>query len=430
MRNASSSKGKIVVVGLGYVGLPLALLAQKNRYDVFGIVRTRQKADAINRRESPFEDEAVSKNLKKYPITATTEFSVIQGASIIIICVPTPIDERHRPDLEPVISSCKNIGQFLTRGQVIILESTVNPGTMRELVIPILEKTSHLVAGKDFYVAYCPERINPGSEKWNVENIPRVLGGLESEGLRKSLHFYQSVLKASVEPMQSLEEAEAVKMLENCFRDINIAFVNEFAMSFAALGIDIQHVLSGASTKPFAFFPHYPGCGVGGHCIPVDPYYMIDYAKRKGFTHRFLALARDINNHMPSYTVDLAVKGLKNQGLDISTSRVAVLGLAYKKNIDDCRESPSFEIIRALKELGIPVSTYDPHVPKRSTTYSLDEALNGSKAVIIATDHDEFTKITPQVLREKQINILIDGRNCLNKEAFIHAGVYYRGIGR
>jgi nucleotide sugar dehydrogenase len=361
---------------------------------------------------------------------ATTDYKVVKTATKIIICVPTPIDENHQPDLEPVISSCQNIAKFLKKGQLVVLESTVNPGTMRETVIPILEKASGMVAGKDFYVAYCPERINPGSESWNVENIPRVVGSLESIGLDKATKFYQSILLAPVQQMQSMEEAEAVKIVENCFRDINIAFVNEFAMSFAKLGIDVLHVLAGAATKPFAFFPHYPGCGVGGHCIPVDPYYMIEYAQKNGFSHKLLSQARETNNNMPSYTVNLAVAGLKNFEIDVVGSKIAVLGLAYKKNIDDCRESPSFEMIKLLKALGANVTIYDPHVQSRSTVHSLEAALEGSNAVIIATDHDEFTNLTPESLAHNQIQILIDGRNCMNKEAFVQSGIYYKGIGR
>lgn len=423
-------KKTIVIVGLGYVGLPLALLAQRKGYDVVGIVKNPKKAELINKKNCPFKDEKLSKQLRKFPILATTDFSVIKKSKIIVICVPTPIDVNHKPDFEPLISSCKNIGKFLQNGSLVILESTVNPGTTHDIVISLLEKQSNLIAGKDFSIAYCPERINPGDSSWNVENIPRVVGSLDNKGLDKTLKFYRSILSGNVKPMHSMEEAEAVKIVENCFRDINIAFVNELAMSFDLLGIDIMNVIEGASTKPFSFLPHFPGCGVGGHCISVDPYYMIEYASRNGFTHNFLSLARKINNSMPAYTVGLLLRGLEQKGKKVINSTVALLGIAYKKNIGDYRESPSFEILKLLKEKGMKVKVYDPHVMSKSNTTSLNDVLDRVDAVILATDHAEFLTLDPEKLQKKNIEIIIDGRNCLNKDEFIEAGIYYKGIGR
>jgi nucleotide sugar dehydrogenase len=230
--------------------------------------------------------------------------------------------------------------------------------------------------------------------------------------------------------MGSLKEAEAVKIIENSFRDINIAFVNELAMSFSQLGIDVVNVINGAATKPFAFMPHYPGCGVGGHCIPVDPYYLIEYAKHNGFYHNFLALARRINNGMPKFTAELTIKGLNEAGIATKEVKIAVLGLAYKPEIDDCRESPSFEIIKALESYGANVVSYDPFVPNRSTVKSLDKAVKNAKAVVIATAHKVFKELTPEYLAKNGVKIIIDGRNCLSKEKFIKAGIIYKGIGR
>ena len=423
-------KDKIIVVGLGYVGLPLAILAKKNKYNVIGIDRNTDRIAAINNKISPFKDDFVSKEIKKFPIEATVNFSVIKDASTIIICVPTPVDDNHKPDLEPVTSSCTDIAKYLEKNQLVILESTVNPGITREVILPILEKGSGLIAGKDFYVAHCPERINPGSKKWNAENITRVIGGLEKVSLKKAVKFYSSILKAPVKIMHSIEETEAVKILENCFRDVNIALVNEFAMSFDKLGIDIIHVLEGASTKPFSFLIHYPGCGVGGHCISVDPYYMIEHAASHGFNHQLISLAREINNNMPKYTVELVIQGLQSRGIEVKRSTVVVLGIAYKKNIADFRESPSFKIIHLLENLGVNVKTYDPYILDKSSDYSLDHALNGVDAVILATNHNEFVSLRAKTLLEKGISIVIDGRNCLNKEEFLKAGIYYKGIGR
>jgi UDP-N-acetyl-D-glucosamine dehydrogenase len=275
----------IVVIGLGYVGLPLALLADRKGYKVIGIDVISEKVELLNRRTVPFADQEIAEQLKNSSLEATTDFSRIKDVSIIIICVPTPIYENNMPNFEPVENACRSIAPFLQKEQLVVLESTVNPGFCENIVLPILEKESGLKCGKDFYLAHCPERINPGDKKWNIENINRVVGGFDETGLQKAIEFYKSIISAEIKPMASLKEAEAVKIVENAFRDINIAFVNELAMSFSRLNIDVVNVINGAATKPFSFMPHYPGCGVGGHCIPVDPYYLIEYAKKNGFKY-------------------------------------------------------------------------------------------------------------------------------------------------
>lgn len=421
---------KISVIGLGYVGLPLAILADKKGYEVFGIDINQNKIDLINAKKTPFKDRKLEKELRNSKITAFANFSKIGESNIVVICVPTPVDDNHMPDLGPIENVCKSIAPLLKKGQLIILESTVNPGVSEEVIIPLLEKRLELKAGKDFYISHCPERINPGDEKWTVENIPRVVGSFEAKGLEKSLEFYRSIIDAEITPMNSLKEAESVKVVENSFRDINIAFVNELAMSFTKLGIDAVNVIKGASTKPFAFMPHFPGCGVGGHCIPVDPYYLIEYAKRSGFYHDFLSLARRINNNMPEFTAELAIHELNRVGIATKNAKIAVLGLAYKANIDDCRESPSFEIIKVLKENGVATVSYDPFVLDRSTAKSLDEVVKGTDAIIIATAHNNFKKITPSYFLDKGVKVIIDGRNCMDKEKFLKAGIIYKGIGR
>ncbi len=419
----------VVIVGLGYVGLPLALLADRKGYSVVGIDNNLSRINSINRRVPPFPDEKISKDIKKTSLKATDDFGVVADASIIVICVPTPVYENYMPNLRPVEMACRGIARHLRKGQLVILESTVNPGVCEEIIVPLLEKETGLRAGIDFHLAHCPERINPGDKKWHVGNISRVVGSLEKVGLKKAVNFYSSIISAPVKPMNSIKEAEAVKVVENSFRDINIAFVNELAQSFSHLGIDVVNVIEGASTKPFAFMPHFPGCGVGGHCIPVDPYYLIEYAKQNGFNHRFLSLAREINNSMPRFTVDTLIKKLKEKGLPCKGTKVALLGLSYKANTGDDRESPSYKIIEVLKEKGIKVSCYDPYIKEKSTS-SLDEALSSAKAVVIATDHDEFGILTPKSFKKHGIEILIDGRNCLNKESFINFGIVYQGIGR
>jgi UDP-N-acetyl-D-glucosamine dehydrogenase len=423
----------VAVIGLGYVGLPLALLAARKGFTVAGIDVQQSKIELLSQGISPISDHAVEESLRNLPVkrvTFSSRYDALADASTIVICVPTPVHGNHIPDLGPVTKAAQEIGKRLKPGQLVILESTVNPGVCEEVVLPILESESGLVGGQDFYLAHCPERINPGDPKWNVENIPRVVGSMEEQGLKRAKDFYSSILTGEVREMGSLKEAEAVKIVENSFRDINIAFVNELAMSFSRLGIDVVNVIKGAATKPFAFMAHYPSCGVGGHCIPVDPYYLIEYAEKNGFHHEFLSLARKINNHMPEFTVGQLVSGLNEKEKAPKGLFVAVLGLAYKANIEDCRESPSFEIIKHLAQIGVHVKTFDPHVPDRSTSLSLDDALDGSYAVIIATAHKEFKELEPEYLLKKGIHVVVDGNNCLDKDKFERAGIVYRGIGR
>ncbi len=422
---------KIAVIGLGYVGLPLALLASKKGYEVYGIDIKADRVEKINQKLSPFLDKKIEKELKNTTLKAVTDFSVIKDCDITIICVPTPVSHDKIPDLGPVEGACKGIAPHLKKGTLVILESTVNPGVCETIVIPLLENGSGLKAGIDFYVAHCPERINPGDKKWNVENINRVIGSLDETGLQIAFDFYSSIINGSLHKMNNLKEAEAVKIIENSFRDINIAFVNELAMSFSRLGIDLVNVIKGAETKPFSFLAHYPGCGVGGHCIPVDPYYLIAYAKKEnGFNHAFLSLARQINNNMPKFTVDLLTKSLKEKNIEPQNTKITVLGISYKADIDDYRESPSFEIINEAEKQGYIVSVFDPYVLGKSTAKTIDEALKETTAVIVATNHKEFKNLTPDFFIKKNISFVVDGRNCLDKEKFVNAGIIYKGIGR
>lgn len=421
---------KVVVVGLGYVGLPLALLAERKGYEVIGIDTDKAKIDLLKNKKTPFTDEMVSHYLPTSKIELTTEFSKLKGSEIVIICVPTPVYENHLPNLELVISATTKVAEQLEKGQLIILESTVNPEVTELIVLPILEEISGLKGGEDFYLAHAPERINPGDPKWNVENINRVVGSLESVGLEKAVAFYESILTGTVKRMGSLKEAEAVKVVENSFRDINIAFVNELARSFTRLGIDIVNVIDGAATKPFAFMAHYPGCGVGGHCIPVDPYYLIEHAKKKGFDHDFLSLARRINNDMPNFTIERLTEGLNDVKKSLNGSVVTVLGVSYKANIDDCRESPSFEIIKLLKAKGSEVRIYDPFVTRESNVPDLASALNGADAVVLATAHNEFKAVTADTYAKAGIKVVVDGRNALLKDEIEKAKIIYKGIGR
>jgi len=426
----ASRSFSVAVVGLGYVGLPLALLAARKGHRVLGIDVSEKKVASIRGGVSPFYDEAITRHLTETKLDADTEFGRIRDAEIVIVCVPTPVRHDHSPDLDPLIGACEAIAPHLSTGSLIVIESTVNPGICDNIVIPTLEKASGLTAGKDFLVSHCPERVNPGDERWGVENINRVAGSLTPEGLEMTVEFYRSIVTGEVRPMGSLKEAEAVKIVENTFRDINIAFVNELAMSFDRMGIDIVNVIDAASTKPFAFMPHYPGCGVGGHCIPVDPYYLIEEGRRNGFDHEFLSLARKINNRMPIHTVDMLERLLAQDGEALQDSRIAVLGLAYKADIDDMRESPSHMIIDELAARHAQPIAFDPYVKNDAYAASLEDALEGARAAIIATPHRAFKMLTPNVFLDRGIRIVVDGKNCLPKQLFLDAGIAYKGIGR
>ena len=424
----SSQKKTVCIIGLGYVGLPLALQCSIKGYTVFGLESDQAKNELINAGKSPIKEEFLEKNLPLFPITATNNPSVIRESDVVIVCVPTPVDESFYPDLEPVKTAVATIMENLNPGQLVVIESTINPGVCEEVVQPIFAKAGFTV-GKEYELAHCPERINPGDPKWNVTNIPRVVGSFTEKGLATAVSFYEDVIDASIMPMKSVREAEATKIVENSFRDINLAFVNELAKSFDVLDIDIIDVIKGASTKPFAFMPHWPGRGVGGHCIPVDPYYLIERAKASGFDHEFLKIARKVNNSMPEYTVELLQDMLNKIKLPVNGTAVGLLGISYKPNIADLRESPSLKIIKHLERHGADIITFDPHVPKGSTVSSLEELLEKSTALIVATGHKEFIAIDPGIYKKYEIKVIIDGMNCLDKQAIENCGILYKGIG-
>jgi UDP-N-acetyl-D-glucosamine dehydrogenase len=418
---------KVSIVGLGYVGLPLGLLASKKGYDVTGVDLNSDKVAKINKCQDPIDDEYVAKYIKTSRIKATSSFEPIAESDVVIVCVPTPVENDNQPDLKPLKGAAGSIAKHLRKGSLVIIESTINPGVCDEVVIPLIEKLSSLTVNKDFYISHCPERINPGDKKWSVENIPRVAGSSGPEGLKKTVAFYESIIDAPIKPMGSIKEAEAVKIVENSFRDVNIAFVNELAMSFTKLGIDVKNVIDGAATKPFAFMPHYPSIGVGGHCIPVDPYYLIEYARGYGFDHEFLSLARSINNRMPGFTVEQLIEGLGEAGISIKNAKITLLGLAYKPNVADDRESPSYKVIKILKDKGAVVTVYDPYLPGSSNAPNLQKAVNGADAIILATNHSEFQKLDPGKLKVK---VFVDGKNAFSRNSFEGQNIIYKGIGK
>ncbi len=425
-------KNKVSIIGLGYVGLPLACaVAANDNYEVIGYDLSEEKVEYINKKECPIDDERCAEDLKTVCINATTNSEEIKGSDIFIICVPTPITSDYMPNLEPVKSAISTVASVMKKSALVVIESTVNPGVCDEVIIPLIEEKTDFKAGKDFDLAHCPERINPGDAVWNVYNIPRNVGATTPEACKKTADFYRDILDAEINEMPDLKTCEATKIIENTFRDINIAYVNELAKSFDLLGIDLSVVIKGASNKPFAFMPHYPSCGVGGHCIPVDPYYLIERAKKSGFTHSFLKNARLINNSMPKYTVDLLIKGLNENNRSLKDTKVALLGMSYKANVADLRESPSIKIHQILEKYKADIHVYDPFFPEMNKYNTLEEVVKECDAIILATNHDEFLeKITPAFLKKQGIKVVIDGKNVLDKEGIKAEEIYYKGIGR
>lgn len=432
-KSIKTGKNKIVcVVGLGYVGLPLACLLAEKGYRTCGLEVDKSRVDSISKGKSPIKDDFIEEFFRqgRHKLEATLNPTILRKADIIVVCVQTPVNRDHTPNLKPLEEAFKTISRNLRKNKkiLIILESTIYPGVTEEYVKPILERAG-LKLDVDFLLVHCPERIDPGNKKWHTRNIPRVIGGVDEESLKEAAAFYRSVIDAPIIELSSVKSAEATKIIENTFRDINIAFVNELAKSFDRLGIDTLEVINAAATKPFGFMPHYPGCGVGGHCIPKDPYYLIDKARKTGFDPKFLVLAREINNSMPHYTVRLLANALNDIEKSVKGTRVGVLGVAYKGEVDDMRESPAFEIIHELEQRGALVEVFDPYVKDRSTVSSLDELLRKVEAVVLVTAHPEFRNIDFGKYR-KNIRIVVDGRNILDKKSIRRLGIIYKGIGR
>jgi nucleotide sugar dehydrogenase len=420
---------QIGIVGLGYVGLPLALRSLEKGFKVIGVDSDENKIEKIKKGESPFLEEFIEKRkllLKKLPVS--TNPHELKNVDIIIVCVPTPIDKSYYPNLKPLQGAVQSIIDNLGKNQLVIIESTINPGVCEEVLMPMFSE-KNLEEGRDYYLAHCPERIDPGNEKWNISNINRVVGAVSKEGLERAVNYYESIIDGDIKPMKSIKAAESVKVVENSFRDVNIAFVNELAQSFDQMGIDVKDVIDGAATKPFAFMAHYPSRGVGGHCIPVDPYYLIEEAKRKGFDHQFLRTARRINNYMPFYTVKILQDTLNEIEKPLKNTRVGVLGLSYKANIDDLRESPAFKIIDELKKKKADISVYDPYIKDKSDVKSLEELLEKVEALVLITNHKDFLA-KEDLFKKFKIKAIVDGVNCLDGEKIKKFGIKYHGIGR
>ena len=427
MKRDRKMKKSVAIVGLGYVGLPVACLCVEKGMQVYGADIDKEKLSMIKKGASPIKDayldEEVSKTKGKIKLTDNVS-EAARNSEVIIVCVPTPVDKNNMPDLNPLKDACSSVSKGLQEGSLVVVESTIFPGTIEDIVMPILKKSN-----VNFFLAHCPERIDPGNRKFTINDLPRVVGGINKESTKKAAEFYRSIIDADVLELSSVKAAEATKIMENTFRDINIAFVNEMAKSFDKAGIDITEVIKAASTKPFSFMPHYPGAGVGGHCIAVDPYYLISKAKQLGFNHKFLLLARKINESMPPYTVELLEQELKRLNKSIKNAKIGILGLAYKANVDDIRESPALKVISILEDKKADVYVYDPYLKDKSNVNSLNELLEKSDYIILVTNHDEFKNMDLKRLKENGIKIIIDGRNCLDKEEIKKLGIAYHGIG-
>ncbi len=419
-----SRKAKVGVIGLGYVGLPLIIEFVKAGFEVTGFDVDKSKVDSLKAGKSYIKhisEDSIKGILPKFD--PTTEFSKLADMDAIVICVPTPLNKNREPDMSYVFGTTRTIAKYLRKGQLISLESTTYPGTTDEDVRAILEEGG-LKAGTDFYLAFSPEREDPNNKDFKTSTIPKVVGGFNPASLEVAKALYDQIVQRTV-PVSSTRVAEATKILENTFRAVNIALVNELKITFMKMGIDIWEVIEAAKTKPFGFMPFYPGPGLGGHCIPIDPFYLTWKAREYGVSTRFIELAGEINTSMPDFVVQRVMDALNKVGKPLKGARVLMLGLAYKANVDDYRESPSFRLIEKLEEKGARVSYNDPFIPEIGVTREF-ATLTGRKSVpiddcydlmLVATAHDEYKKIDFSAFH----CLVVDSRNIVNERVTVKA---------
>lgn len=413
----STKQAKIGVIGLGYVGLPLVVAFAQKEFSVLGFDVDSRKISQIKQAQS-YIRHIPSESLNNEFINVTSDMNRLAEVDVIIICVPTPLNLHREPDLSYVIQTANAIASCLRKGQLVVLESTTYPGTTQEVMLPILASTG-LVVGEDFSLAYSPEREDPANEKYSLVNVPKVVGGITPICCELVQTFYNQIVLITV-PVSSTQAAEATKILENIYRAVNIALVNELKILFQKMDIDIWEVIEAAKTKPFGFHAFYPGPGWGGHCIPIDPFYLTWKAREYDVSLRFIELAGEVNTLMPNYVVNRLIYALNNQCKPLKGSRILVLGVAYKKNIDDQRESPSLKIIQLLQQQGANVEYHDPYAPTcanhrhypeidlKSIPLS-QENIQQFDAVIITTDHDN---VDYQLVAEYS-SLIVDTRNIL-----------------
>ena len=402
LKTVNDKTAAIGVIGMGYVGLPLALTFASKGFPVIGFDIDPSKINLLNKGESyigHIAGEVIQNYVSTGALKLTSDFSELAGMTVIIICVPTPLNKKREPDLSYIVNTSRVIAEALQVGQIVVLESTTYPGCCREIVKPILEEGG-LISGKDFYLGYSPEREDPGNPEFSTPYIPKVVGGDGSEALTLVKALYDHIVIKTV-PVSSMDSAEAVKLTENIFRSVNIALINELKVIYGKLGVDIWEVIEAAKTKPFGFMPFYPGPGLGGHCIPIDPFYLAWRANQVGEKTRFIELAGEINTAMPGKIVDTLSVTLKERfNKTLVGARILLLGIAYKKNVDDTRESPAFILIDLLENQGAIVEFYDPYVPvipatrnhshlegRKTIAWVLENFLEYD-AALICTDHD------------------------------------------
>jgi UDP-N-acetyl-D-glucosamine dehydrogenase len=390
-----NKEAQVGIIGLGYAGLPLALEFAKSGFKVIGIDINQKKIEMINKGESYIPDinsEELKLFVDKGALSATAEYPCLEKLNTVSICVPTPLNKTKDPDVSFIVAAATEISKYLHNDELVILESTTYPGTTRELILPMLEGTG-LKVGMDFFLAFSPERIDPGNKTFTTRNIPKVVGGITLECTETAKTLYEQVIETVI-PVSSTDVAEMVKLLENTFRSVNIGLVNEIALMSDKLRIDVWEVIDAAATKPFGFMPFYPGPGLGGHCLPVDPFYLSWKAKQNGFEARFIELAGQVNAYMPTYVVSKITDALNDRSKSVKGSKILILGVAYKKNVNDIRESPALDIIEILRKKGAEVLYSDSYVPQlKIEEFNLvsqelrEELLKNIDCAVIITDH-------------------------------------------
>lgn len=426
LEKIKSKQLTVGIVGLGYVGLPLALVFAEAGVKVIGFDVDVSKIETLNKGIS-YIKHIHSDRLAKMRVGdrffATEDYSLIAKCDAVILCVPTPLDHHLEPDLRFIIESCKSIAPFLQPHTLVSLESTTWPGTTEEVVLPLLEELSHLKARKTLYLAFSPEREDPGNKNYSTKNIPKLVGGIDAASLDFAVGLYSLAIEHVI-PVSSTQVAELAKLFENIFRSVNIALVNEMKMICASMNIDVWEMIRAAATKPFGFMAFWPGPGLGGHCIPIDPFYLTWKAKEFGVTTRFIELAGEINRSMPRYVVSKVQDCLNDFCKSMKGSKILVLGLAYKADVDDMRESPSFEIIRLLQEKGAQVDYHDPFVPEIGPTREYPQ-LTGKKSAPLSKNYDCFiiatrhTSFSADEILSFGVPV-VDTRNFLPKSALVY----------
>lgn len=417
IKKMENKTARVAILGLGYVGLPLAVVFAEAGFKVTGIDPIQSKVDQINRGSSYVLDipgEQVAKLVRSGHLTATSDYSVLKDIDAVSICVPTPLRKTGDPDLSFILAVSDSLKQYVHPGMVIVLESTTYPGTTREMILPRMEE-SGLKVGRDFFLAFSPERVDPGRKDWTTINTPKVLGGITPACLQVSKAWYGSALKTVV-PVSSAEVAEMAKLLENTFRMINIGMVNEMAIMCDRLGVDVWEVIEAAATKPFGYMKFLPGPGLGGHCIPIDPLYLSWKLKTVNYSARFIELASEINTSMPRYTVTKVQDTLNQHKKALNGSKVLVIGVAYKPDIDDLRESPALDIIHLLGQKGAEVSYHDPYIASlrhedinMESVADLESAVKSADCVVIVTNHSSYDY--KKMLADARL--IVDARNAL-----------------